>query len=99
MWFIKARRPGTWRRWVDAESAVWRRVKLPAAIIDGGKRIERSRGFAVLNGITCLLYILVTLLNAGAYLQFRHHFRDSRASEASLRAPAVKAALQARTGL
>src|ERR1041385_766883 len=71
-WFVMAYRRETWLRWTNAEAAFWRRTKMmPVSIIESTNRMEQSRGFLILIGLTFLLFILLSILSAGAYLYFR----------------------------
>ena len=86
-WFIMARRRETWVGWTDAEAHFWRRTKMPVWIIDHTNRIEKSRALTIYVGTVCVLFLLLTVFNAWAYLHF-----EKGSGDRTPPIPAVKSA-------
>jgi hypothetical protein len=75
-WFIVAHRRETWLRWTNAEAAFWQRLKVPVATIESMKQKEQSKWFVYFVGGLCILWLLLLILNAGAYFYFREKLRE-----------------------
>jgi sulfite exporter TauE/SafE len=69
--FIATRQREMWLRYVSAEAAFWKRLGVPARIVDSTQRFEEGRVFIGLLWFIVISQLLLTLANGGAYLYFK----------------------------
>ena len=68
---FKIRRRESWLRYTAAESTFWRRLGVPGTMARSIRRFGESRLSTFCLGFITLLFALLTVLNAGAYLHFK----------------------------
>lgn len=70
LWFVTRRRE-QWLRYVAAEAAFWRRLRLPERIVEASRRFEASRLFVGFLWFAAVLWLLLAAGNGGAYVYFK----------------------------
>ena len=74
----------SWLRYTAAESAFWSRLGLPRNLAALARRFGESRAATVCLWIIVILFALLTFLNAGAYLYFKHRMAAKPQSKTAL---------------
>jgi hypothetical protein len=69
--YFKIRKRGVWLRYTTAESSFWSRLGLPRRFAESARRFGESRASTVCLWIIILLFALLMVLNAGAYLHYK----------------------------
>jgi hypothetical protein len=70
--FLKTRRRQTWLRYNSAEATLWSRLGLPRGIADMARRFGEGNASTLCLRIIVVLFALLMILNAGAYLYFKY---------------------------
>ena len=70
LWLVTRRRE-LWLRYIAAEAAFWRRLRVPERLVEASRRFEASRLFIGFLGFVVALWLLLAVANAGAYLYFK----------------------------
>ena len=70
--WIKSRRRETWRRFNSNEAAFWARLGLPVRFAQAVRRFGESKASTVCLWVIVVLFALLMILNAGAYLYFKN---------------------------
>ena len=68
---FKVRRRAMWLRYTGAEAEFWKRFGAPRPVADFIRRFGESKLSTVCLGIVTVLFALLMVLNAGAYLHFK----------------------------
>jgi hypothetical protein len=81
----------SWLHYTAAEAAFWSRLGLPRNLAALARRFGESRAATVCLWIIVILFALLTFLNAGAYLYFKHRMAAKPQSKTAMmdRAPAL----------
>lgn len=70
LWLVTRRRE-LWLRYIAAEAAFWRRLRVPERLVEASRRFEASRVFIGFLWFVVLLWFLLALANGGAYVYFK----------------------------
>jgi hypothetical protein len=77
LWLLifKTRWRESWLRYMAAESKFWSRIGMPRRWTDLARRFGESNASTVCLRIIVLLFALLMILNAGAYVYFKDKIR------------------------
>ena len=70
--FLKTRRPQTWLRYNTAEATAWSRFGLPRGLAGIARQFGASKASTICLRVIVVLFALLMLLNAGAYVYFKN---------------------------
>ena len=80
---LKIRRRTAWNRFAAAESEFWKRFGAPRAIPTFIRRFGESKLSTICLGVVTVIFALLTVLNAGAYLHFKDRLNPTKQRPAS----------------
>jgi hypothetical protein len=72
---FKTRWHQSWSRYNAAESKFWSRIGLPRWFTDAARRFGESKASTLCLQIIVVLFALLMVLNAGAYVHFKEKIR------------------------
>jgi hypothetical protein len=72
---FKTRWRQSWSRYTAAESKFWSRIGLPRRFTDAARRFGESNASTFCLQIIVVLFALLMVLNAGAYVHFKEKLR------------------------
>ena len=69
--YFKVHKRAVWLRYTAAESSFWSRLGLPRRFTESARRFGESQSSTVCLWIIVILFALLMLLNAGAYVHYK----------------------------